>query len=349
MLLNWWRRLWPGTSRVEGGGGVARPRPRAKPSLEELGARTVPSVLPPGFQETPVVEGLQTPTSMASSPDGRLFITEKAGEVRVVKNGQLLPTPFLTVQVDTALERGMGSIVFDPNFAGNGFVYVYYTTSSDRPHNRLSRFTVNPGNPDVADPGSEVVMLDNIPSLTGDHNGGGMHFGGDGMLYLGVGDSDKGDARAQWLWTLSGKVLRLDVDHFPNISPSNNPFVHVPGARKEIWALGFRNPFTSAIKPGTNKLFVNDVGEVSWEEVDRVVRGGNYGWPATEGFVVRPGFHAPAGWHPPIFAYAHNGKESAVTGGAFYVGNQFPAPFDRSYFFGDFERGFIRRIGPGPG
>jgi glucose/arabinose dehydrogenase len=321
--------------------GRALSRPVTGPEMLE--ERSVPTALPAGFSDSVLVSDLVQPTSMDFAPDGRLFVAEKVGRLRVIDHGALQPTPFVTVPVDTHIERGLDGVVLDPNFAQNGFVYVYYTAAGPMPLNRLSRFTTDPQNPDVAAPGSEVILLDNIPSPTGRHNGGSMHFGADNMLYVGIGDGGR-SGRAQRLGSLSGKVLRLDVDHSPNLIPATNPFVHRRGARPEIWALGFRNPFTSAIAPGSNRLWVNDVGEDKFEEIDVVHRGQNYGWPICEGPCNMPGFVDP------LYAYHHFEKrdsdDDAITGGVFYTGAEFPRRFRNSYFFADFEKGFIRRLLP---
>ena len=148
------------------------------------------ATLPTGFAETRVATGLSNPTAMALAPDGRIFVTQQGGALRVVKNGALLAQPFLTVSVDSNGERGLLGIAFDPNFATNNFVYVYYTTSASPIHNRVSRFTASAANPDVVAAGSEVQLL-NLPNLSSatNHNGGAMHFGTDGKLYIAVGEN----------------------------------------------------------------------------------------------------------------------------------------------------------------
>jgi glucose/arabinose dehydrogenase len=340
MLWKWLTAFWNSRPPVPARSAT----PRARVNLERLEDRTVPALLPVGLQDTPFVAGLSAPTSMEFAPDGRLFVTQLSGKVRVINNQQLLPTAFLTLPVTVNIERGLSSIALDPNFETNGFFYVYYTTAQDRTRNRLSRFQVSSSNPDVADPNSETVMLDHIPSLTGYHNGGAMHFGTDGMLYLGVGDSEVRQL-AQSLRSLNGKILRLDVDHYPNIIPPDNPFVGRRRARPEIWAYGFRNPFTMAMIPGRRNFIVNDVGENSWEEVDVVRRGGNYGWALAEGPTNQANLRGPE------FAYPHilvNGSRSAaITGGVVYTGNQLPAPYQGGYFFSDYVRKFIRVLLPG--
>ncbi len=312
--------------------------PRALPRLEALENRTVPAV-PAGFVEATFAAGLAAPTAMEFAPDGRLFVTQKGGQVRVVQNGTLLQTPFLSVAVNTDSERGLNGIAFDPDFASNGFVYVYFTTSAATPVNRLSRFTANPNNPNVALANSERSLLDNIASTNGNHNGGALHFGLDGMLYVGVGEAGV-QANSQSLANLSGKILRLDVDD-PDLIPGDNPFVGVQGARGEIWALGFRNPFTFAVNPVSGRIFVNDVGGTRFEEVNDLVRGGNCGWPNAEGFGGAPTFVDP------VFAYPRPPSGAAITGGAFYEDDLLPVPLRGSYFFADFVQGFINRLTPG--
>jgi glucose/arabinose dehydrogenase len=339
MLWKWLNSLWnrkpPARSHSA--------KPRLRVNLEPLEDRTVPA-LPAGLQDTTFVAGLSAPTSMEFAPDGRLFVTQLSGKVRVIKNQELLPTALLTLPVTVNIERGLSSIALDPNFETNGYFYVYYTTAQDRTRNRLSRFQVSSTNPDEADPNSETVMLDHIPSLTGYHNGGAMHFGTDGMLYLGVGDSEMRQL-AQSLRSLNGKILRLDVDHYPNIIPPDNPFVGRRRARPEIWAYGFRNPFTLAVIPGRKALLVNDVGENTWEEVDAVRRGRNYGWPLIEGPSTQGELKGP------LFAYMHtlvNGsRNAAITGGVVYTGSQLPAPYQGGYFYSDYARKFIRMLKPG--
>src|SRR2546426_11659168 len=195
--------------------------------------------LPTGFTETQIASGLSGPTAMAFAPDGRLFVCQQGGQLRVIKNGSLLTTPFLTVTVDSSGERGLLGVAFDPDFPTNGFVYIYYTATTPATHNRVSRFTANG---DVAVSGSEVVILDlnNLSSAT-NHNGGPIHFGPDGKLYIGVGENAN-SANAQTLNNLLGKMLRINAD---GSIPTDNPFFNTAsGVNRAIWALGLRNPYT---------------------------------------------------------------------------------------------------------
>jgi glucose/arabinose dehydrogenase len=277
---------------------------------------------------------------MAIAPDGRLFIAEQAGRLRVNKNGTLLTQPFLTVSVNSSGERGLLGVAFDPNFATNNFVYVYYTTSAAPVHNRVSRFTASAANPDVAAAGSEVQLL-NLPNLSSatNHNGGAIHFGTDGKLYIAVGENAN-SANSQSFTTTLGKMLRINPD---GSIPSDNPFLsQTTGMNQAIWARGLRNPFTFAFD-SNGRMHINDVGEGTWEEVDLGVAGSNYGWPQTEGNDP-PGV---AGVRYPIYTYPHDGP-CAITGGAFYrpTNATFPAAYVGRYFFGDYCGGFIHMLSP---
>lgn len=264
----------------------------------EIEARIPTFTLPEGFEDTLVVSGLSLPTRMTFLPDGRLLVAEQGGQLRVVKHGELLPQPMLTVSVIDDNKRGLVGVAVDPQFDTNGYVYVYYT-EGDETHmrNRLSRFTVSADRPDVADPGSERIMLDDIPAAAS-HNAGSMEFGPDGYLYVGVGDAGHRDESLQ-LGSLRGKLLRLAPAAYPDVIPPDNPFVGRPGARGEIWALGFRNPYMFAIDAVAGTLQVNDVGRKTWEEINLVTKGGNYGWDACEGPCGNPAFQDP------LYAYDH--------------------------------------------
>jgi glucose/arabinose dehydrogenase len=293
------------------------------------------AVLPAGFAESLVAGGLQRPTAMAFAPDGRLFIAEQAGNVRVVSNGALLTTPFTTLTVNSSGERGVLGIAFDPAFPVNQFVYVYYTATTPVIHNRVSRFTAN-GN--VAAPGSEVVIVELEPLTATNHNGGAIHFGPDGKLYIAVGENAVRD-NAQTLDNRLGKILRINAN---GSIPADNPFFSTAtGENRAIWAIGLRNPYTFNFQTGTGAMFINDVGENSWEEINQGIAGANYGWPATEGATSDPRFRSP------LYAYGHS-DGCAISGGAFYEPGTaaLPVQFAGSYFFADFCGGWIRRRTP---
>src|SRR5262245_17275524 len=258
--------------------------------------------LPAGFQATTIASGLEQPAGLGFSPDGRLFVAEKTGKLRLIKDGALLATPFLDAadlaqppqRFDDYSERGLLGVAVDPGFPAVPFVYVYYSVCkvagsnpsdpSDQcevAKNRVARVSAGyQGDPDRGDPASQVVLLDDIDSDTGIHNGGWLGFGPlDGKLYVSIGDSGTGGQKAQDLGSLSGKVLRLERD---GTVPFDNPFVELFGARPEVFALGLRNPWRCRFHPD-GRLFCGDVGQADWEEIDWVVARGNYGWPTTEG------------------------------------------------------------------
>jgi glucose/arabinose dehydrogenase len=300
-----------------------------------------------GFAETTYATGISRPVAMAFAPDGRLFVCQQTGALRVIENGVLLSDPFVTVPVPapgSGSEQGLLGIAFDPGFETNQWLYVYYTTASAPVHNRVSRFTAN-GN--VAVPASEFVVLD-LDTLgpEDDHNGGAIHFGLDGKLYIAVGEN-KVPSHSQTLTNLLGKILRINSD---GSIPDDNPFYNsASGRNRAIWALGFRNPFTFAVQPGTGRIFVNDVGGNLREEIDELMAGANYGWPICEG----PCSPANASFRDPIYSYAQGGSvgRKCIAGGAFYnpPTNQFPPAYVGAYFFADFVDGTIRRLDPNNG
>ena len=301
-------------------------------STRHINAATVPT----GFTDSLVITGLTNPTAMAFAPDGRIFVCEQGGTLRVIKNNALLPTPFLTVTVDSAGERGLLGIAFDPNFVSNQLVYVYYTVPTPA-HNRVSRFIANG---DVALAGSEVILMD-LPNLSTatNHNAGAIHFGPDGDLYVAVGDNANGN-NAQSFSTVLGKMLRITSS---GAIPADNPFFNTTtGINRSIWALGLRNPFTFAFQPGTGRMFINNVGLSTWEEINDGIAGANYGWPICEGPCNPPN----PNFTDPIFIYENTGVQCAITGGSFYNPDvvQFPSEFVGSYFFADFCGGWIHKL-----
>jgi len=326
-------------------------RPPVRRALAAFALMAAASVAPPvpaatlipGFTETPVASGLSLPTSMAFAPDGRLFVTLQGGTLRVIKNGALLPTPFITLSVDSAGERGLLGVAFDPNFAVNQFIYLYYTVPGATSHNRVSRFTANG---DVVQAGTETILLelDNLSGAT-NHNGGSLNFGIDGKLYIGVGENANG-ANSQTLANLLGKMLRINPD---GTIPTDNPFfATATGKNRAIWALGLRNPFTFGIQPGTGRIFIDDVGQSAWEEIDDGIAGANYGWPNSEGATSTPGETGP------LYTYPHSGGPvigCAITGGAFYnpATVQFPPSYVGKYFFSDLCGGWIKTVDPAAG
>ena len=307
--------------------------------------------LPQGFTKDEAwISGLTSATAMAQAPDGRIFVAEQGGTIRIVKNNALLPTPFLQLGVDSTGERGVIGIALHPDFANNAFVFVHYTTGVAPIHNRISRFTVNGNNPDLVSVNSEVFIAD-LPALSTatNHNGGAIHFGTDGRLYVGVGDNAN-TALSQDLNSPLGKLLRFNID---GSIPGDNPICNTAGQQRcAIWAYGLRNPFTFAVQPVSGRIHINDVGQNTWEEVNLGAAGANYGWSASEG----PD-NIGAGVTPPIFTYKHSAAIPAgsgaggfftgfsIAGGAFYPSSGanavFPAEFRGNYFFADFVSRFV--------
>lgn len=303
-------------------------------------ARVLAATLPSDFSEALVASGLANPTAMAFAPDGRLFVCLQGGQVRVIENGTLLAAPFVTLTVNSEGERGLLGLAFDPNFGTNHYVYIYYTATTPTVHNRVSRFVAN-GN--VALAGSEVAILD-LDNLSGatNHNGGAMHFGLDGKLYIGVGENANPN-NSQSFNNLLGKLLRINAD---GTIPGNNPFLaQTMGKNQAIWALGLRNPYTFAFHPFSGRMLINDVGQSGYEEINDGFAGANYGWPNSEGPTSNPNETGP------IYFYPHNGGTvagCAITGGTFYSPDtmQFPSSFLGTYFFADFCSGWIKILNP---
>ena len=301
------------------------------------------ATVPPGFTDSLVASGLSNPTAMALAPDGRIFVCQQNGVLRVIKNDVLLPTPFLRVTTQAIGERGLLGVAFDPNFVSNQLVYIYYTATTPVIHNRVSRFTASG---DVAVAGSEVIVMD-LPNLNTatNHNGGALHFGPDGLLYVALGDNAV-SANSQMLSTRLGKILRITST---GAIPSDNPFFNqATGDNRAIWARGLRNPFTFSFQPGSGRMFINDVGQFTWEEINEGIAGSNYAWPICEGFCHPPN---PRNFRDPIFAYPNDDSTCAITGGAFYnpQTSQFPSDFTGRYFFADFCGGWIRTLDPANG
>ncbi|WKZ28958.1 MAG: PQQ-dependent sugar dehydrogenase [Patescibacteria group bacterium] len=287
------------------------------------------------------ITGLASPTAMAYAPDGRLFITEQAGAVRIVTpEGQLLSQPFLvTTNMRSDEERGLLGIAFDPNFTTNNYVYIFYTENSLGA--RLSRFTAN-GN--VVVPGSEVVLLEYY-NISGNHRGGDVHFGPDGKLYLALGDAGE-PLESQSVTTYNGKILRLNSD---GSIPSDNPTTFVDssgqtltpaGPYRAIWAMGLRNPYRFSFHATTGKMHINDVGAGLWEEVNVGQAGRNYGWPTCEGYCTSPNPNV----QDPIYVHERGIEGCAITGGAFYTGSQFPVEYHNDYFIIDYCSTWLRYL-----
>lgn len=336
---------------------------------------------PADFADT-LVTTLASPTALAFTPDGRLLVTQQTGQLRVYQGAALVATPALdlTSSICKNSERGLLGVAVDPAFTANHFIYLYYTynpfpgdagacptgqpTNPKIPVNRIARFTLGDNNLATA----ELLLIDNIPSPNGNHNGGDLHFGQDGYLYISVGDGggdyagDSGSAgdndatRDQFI--LLGKILRIAPD---GSIPADNPFVGAGSARcntagrttaqrcQETFAWGLRNPFRFAVKPGTSEFYINDVGQNAWEEIDVGQKGVDYGWNCREATHTNRTTGkcnpTPANMVDPIYEYGH-GTCNSITGGAFVPASLWPAAYDGSYLFADYVCNKIFRLVP---
>lgn len=299
------------------------------------------------------------PTALAATPDGRLLIANQGGRLRVYDLNQNYMVGSAALDVGgiscTDSEQGLEGVAVDPNFSANHYIYIYHTycANSDR-YNRVVRYVLNNDNTTSG----ATPLLTHIPAICGNHNGGDLKFGSDGLLYISVGDGGcgTGNDRARDWSTMSGKILRINAD---GSIPISNPWVNPSGnifstrrcsgsgesrqsgvACQEAIVRGLRNPFRLAFKQGSSQWYINDVGQGTWEEINEGQVGGDYGWNQREGFCVIDSSSncggTPSGMIDPIIALSHNDGYCSVTGGAFAVGGNWPAPYDNGYFFGDY-------------
>ena len=288
--------------------------------------------------------GLISPVCIANAGDSRLFVIDQHGLIRIIhSDGTVNPIPFLNIsnRVTFGGEQGLLGIAFHPQYKTNGYFYVNYVGVSDSTH--ISRFSVSSTDPDVADPSSELKLM-TIFQPYANHNGGDLVFGADGYLYIGLGDGGSGGDpgnRAQNLMEYLGKILRIDVNQgMPYSVPASNPFYNSSNARKEIWAYGLRNPWRFSFDRLTHDLWIADVGETAYEELDlqpaSSTGGENYGWRCYEGNVPfnSVGCGSSSTYTFPVYTYPH-GPECAVIGG--YM-NRFSSssPYYGYYFFADY-------------
>ncbi len=333
-----------------------------------------------GFTDTTLAASvgnpLSSPTTIVSIDGSRALVLQKGGAVRVLQaDGTLVTNNALTLSVCTASEEGLLGAAVDPSFATNGFVYLYYTANKSgctanttQLSNQVSRFKMTG---DTIDPASKLVLLDNLYIPQGNHNGGGLRFGNDGDLYVAIGDGGtnprgSGPSAAQDLSLLNGKILRITTSALGGV-PADNPFVGDPNARDcsttgittvknvdkctQIYAYGLRNPYRFAFDPNTtNKFYINDVGQSTWEEVDAGGKGLNYGWDIREGPCVNGSSSncgaTPAGYTDPLTSYNHSSGCIFVTAGAFVPNGIWPAQYDDSYLFADGGCGNIFQLTP---
>jgi glucose/arabinose dehydrogenase len=296
------------------------------------------------FSLLQVASGLSFPTAMATAPDGRIFVTElMTGKIRVVTPTATPPwlvqsAPFATLPVVTGNEKGLLGIAVDPNFSQNRFVYAFYTAAG--PVNRVVRFTATTSNGDtIAAAGSQVTIFDNIPAAD-DHNGGTIQFGPDGMLYIFVGDNNILPAEAQNLGTLKGKILRINPTT-PATIPSDNPFVGTLSAPfSAIYSLGHRNSFGFTFHRHTNDLWQTENGDRDNDQINRIIAGGNYGWPDCAGICNNPLYIDP------IFTFG--ATRIAPTGiVAIREDSIYPAQYHNNLLFANFNFGQLHRIALG--
>lgn len=340
------------------------------------------AAVPPDFEDT-LVTKVSGPTALAFTPDRRMLITSHFGELRVYKNGALLPAPAIDLgpRICSDKERGLLGVAVDPAYSDptNHYIYLYYTfkkfggceySSSQSPVNRVSRFKLSDSS--IVDPASEEVLIDNIPSPDGIHNAGDLQFGKDGNLYVSIGDGgcdyqgnsgcgSQNDASRD-PHVLLGKILRVTPS---GGIPAANPFQGPGTARcnlagrtdpgkkcQETFVSGLRNPFRIALDPNAAgpRLFINDVGQSTWEEIDLGQAGADYGWNVREGHCARGSStdcgSPPAGMTNPIYDYNHDTGCTAVTGGAFVPNGTWPSQYDGAYLYGDFTCGKIFALKP---
>lgn len=298
------------------------------------------------------------PILLTHAGDGRIFVPTQQGVIHLLDNGAdtVATKIFLDITAKVAYddktnEEGLLGLAFHPDFAKNRQFFVYYTNKAKKHQNVIARYRASESDPNVADPASEEILL-TLDKPFWNHDGGTIVFGPDGYLYVAVGDGGLANdpyKNGQNLKTLLGKILRIDVNHkngqTPYAIPADNPFVGKPDVRPEIWAYGLRNVWRMAFDPATKVLWAGDVGQDTWEEIDLIVKGGNYGWNVREGFhpFVLKGGKAPATDNKPadviepIFEYHHDIGKS-ITGGVVYRGKKVPE-LDGSYLYADYVAG----------
>jgi glucose/arabinose dehydrogenase len=291
--------------------------------------------------------GLNRPVGIISAGDSRLFIVSQTGQIVIHDGTRVLPTSFLDIRsvisagISGESERGLLGLAFHPRFVENGFFFVHYTAVNGDV--TVARYSVSSSNPDRADANSGTIVLRIAHSQFANHNGGQLQFGFDGFLYIGVGDGGSGgdpSNRAQDRTQLLGKILRIDVDTIPYRVPTSNPFGN------EVWAYGLRNPWRFSFDRVTQDLWIGDVGQNAWEEIDfqpaTSIGGENYGWRPMEGrhcFNPSTNCQQP-GMVLPVLEYSHADRACSVTGGYVYRGARFPR-MAGMYFYGDYCSGAI--------
>ncbi len=326
--------------------------PTSQPSSTQTDAAPTATEAPPVEFPPPVVNlrsivnGLDKPVFLTHAGDGsgRVFLVEKPGRIRIVRDGALLPGPYLDIRgliKSSGNEQGLLGLAFDPQYGANGRFYVNYSDLNG--DTVVARYAVSAGNPDLADPGSGKILLQ-IEQPYPNHNGGDLAFGPDGYLYIGMGDGGSGgdpQGNGQRLDTLLGKMLRIDVRGDAYAIPADNPYTNRADARPEIWAYGLRNPWRFSFDRMTGDLYIGDVGQGEYEEINFQPAGAgggqNYGWNILEGFHPYQG-SSSADLTAPVAEYDHSDGNCSVTGGYVYRGSRLPA-LAGTYVFGDYCTG----------
>lgn len=321
--------------------------PTGVPSPTTPAVVELAQVNPDAYTFQKIADGLQKPLYLTHAGDGsgRLFIVEQPGRILIVQNGVLLPDPFLDIEQlvnDDGNEQGLLGLAFSPAYAGNGHFFVHYSDANG--DTTIVRYSVS-SDPNRADPASAQPVL-HVDQPYANHNGGNLVFGPDGYLYIGLGDGgSQGDpnGNGQNLKALLGKMLRIDVNQEPYAIPPDNPFVNRADARPEIWAYGFRNPWRYSFDRTTDDLYIADVGQNDYEEVNfqpASSQGGeDYGWNFMEGLHPYRG-QAPDGLTAPVVEYSHDEGGCSVTGGYVYRGPSLTG-LNGIYLFGDYCSGNI--------
>ena len=298
--------------------------------------------------------GFSSPTTITHAGDDRIFVLEQNGVIKIIENGMVStfmdinnrvssPADNLNVYDD---ELGLLGLAFDPDFSNNGYFFINYTDNNQ--NTKVSRFSVDASNPNLGNDNSEEVVIE-IEQPYSNHNGGCIAFGPDGYLYIGMGDGGSGNdpqGFGQNMTSLLGKILRIDVSSLPYSIPNTNPFVGNNNYSPEIWASGVRNPWKFSFDSQTGDLWIGDVGQNAWEEIDfqsvSSQGGENYGWNCYEGFEFSENSGCDDTYTDPIHTYENNGypNDCSITGGFVYRGSMYPN-FDGHYVFGDYCTGKI--------
>ena len=303
---------------------------------------------PEKYRWEPMISGLENPVGLENAGDGsgRLFIIEQDGRILIWKDGTLLKQPFLDIRDrvgSNSSEQGLLGLAFHPRYTENGYFFVNYTDKNGDTH--IARFSVSPENPDLADPGSENPLIF-VKQPYPNHNGGSTVFGPDGNLYLGLGDGGAGgdpQGNGQSTETLLGKILRINIDSGdPYAIPADNPFAK-GGGLPEIWAYGLRNPWRLSFDSLTGDIYIGDVGQNKWEEIDYLPAGSspgaNFGWDYREGRHRYEGVYLGTDLIEPVAEYDHS-QGCSVTGGFVYRGVNLPE-WEGVYLYGDYCSGKV--------